>query len=363
MTISVWILRIFKEPSHLYKKIYISFFCWLVLMIFIRLVVFSPFNYIYDYTNSNFKVLGLNIPVNLNFAGEKVPHNDFEIKENLEKEFFTNKTWKRSSLHLFQKAQRWFPIIEPILRQQGVPDDFKYVAIIESHLSNVVSPMGAAGFWQLMPNTAQHYGLKVNNDIDERLDIQKATIAACKHFKDAFRYFKSWTLSAAAYNVGIGGIQNAMKKQKSDSYYDLLLNKETGSFIYRILAYKTLLTDPEHFGVKSKIKKGNLFPAFKIVKVDSSITNLKAFAKYYHTDLITLRTFNPWLIGDELPNPNNERYEIKIPKNKQVDLSVYFNDVFPQERINDTISVHKMYSDSSVINNDTLSEIKQNHKN
>lgn len=355
MTISVWILKIFREPTPLYKKTYLSLALWTLISFIIMFISFDPNHKInLDYANSNFKVLGLNIPTNLEFAGERVPQNDYQIKESLEKEFFANKSWKNSSLSLFNKAQKWFPLIEPILKKEGVPDDFKYVAIIESHLSNVISPMGASGFWQLMPVTAQHYGLIINNEVDERLDVEKATVVACKHFKDAHHYFKNWTLSAAAYNVGIGGIQNALKKQNTNNYYDLLLNNETGSFIYRILAYKTLLSNPTHFGVKNKIKKSGSFPAFKIVKVDSSITNLSAFAKNIGTNTIVLKTFNPWLIGEQLTNLDKKTFQFKIPKNKNIDLSVYINDVFPQEAIIDTILKTATLTDTLKIITDTL---------
>ncbi|MBI3519958.1 MAG: lytic transglycosylase domain-containing protein [Bacteroidetes bacterium] len=354
MTVSVWILKLFREPSPLYKKTYVSLGAWLIIAILIKTLSFHPDLSFPDYSDSNFKVLGLNIPTNLEFAGERVPQNDYEIKESLEKEFFANKSWKNSSLALFVKARKWFPLIEPILKKEGVPDDFKYVAIIESHLSNVVSPVGASGFWQLMPITAQHYGLTVNSEIDERLDVEKATVVACKHFKDAYNYFNNWTLSAAAYNVGIGGIQNALKKQNTNNYYDLLLNEETGSFIYRILAYKTLLSNPTHFGVKNKLQKSGGFPAFKIVKVDSSITNLPAFAKHVNTNIIVLKTFNPWLIGEKLDNPEKKIYQFKIPKNKNIDLSVYFNDVFPQKSSTDTILAKPIETDSLKTVTDTL---------
>lgn len=328
---------------------------WALISFSMMVISFDPkHRTVLDYSNSNFKVLGLNIPANLEFAGERVPQNDYEIKESLEKEFFANKSWKNSSLALFVKAQKWFPLIEPILKKEGVPDDFKYVAIIESHLSNVVSPVGASGFWQLMPVTAQHYGLIVNSEIDERLDVEKATHVACQHFKDAHNYFKNWTLSAAAYNVGIGGIQNALKKQNTNNYYDLLLNNETGSFIYRILAFKTLLSNPTHFGVKNKLKKMSAFPAFKIVKVDSSITNLSAFAKYIGTNTIVLKTFNPWLISEHLNNPEKKTFQFKIPKNKNLDLSVYFNDVFPQDATNDTTLIVTITTDSLKTLTDTL---------
>jgi hypothetical protein len=191
--------------------------------------------------------------------------------------------------------------------------------------------MGAAGFWQIMPATAKGYGLIINEDVDERYDVEKSTYVACKHFKDGYNYFQNWTLSAAAYNIGIGGIQSALKKQQTNNYYDLLLNDETGSFIYRILAYKTLLSNPQHFGVTNKLKSNSSFPAFKIVKVDSSITNLSAFAKHLNTNVITIKTFNAWLIGDKLTNTEKHVYEFKIPKNKNLDVSIYYADVFPRK--------------------------------
>ena len=353
MTISVWIIKFFHEPTSHIKKVCVSLVLWCVIIFLLKLILSGVQLSENDYLNSNSKVLGLNIPINLDFAGERVPQNDYEIKESLEAEFFSNKSWKNSSLVLFQKGQKWFPLIEPILKTEGVPDDFKYVAVIESHLSNVVSPMGAAGFWQLMPNTAQYYGLIVNSEVDERYDVEKATKVACKHFKDAYRYFHNWTLAAAAYNVGIGGIQQELKKQGTDNYYNLLLNKETGSFIYRILAFKTLLSNPKHFGIKNKLKKSSGFPSFKIVKVDSSITNMESFAKHLQTNSIVLKTFNAWIIGDKLSNPEKHVFQFKIPKNKNIDLSMYFNDVFPQEKTADTLIKH-ISIDSLKISRDSL---------
>lgn len=337
MNISVSIIRYFSEDKSLLNRYFVSFSTWLIIIYLIKIISFNVKTDCLDYSNSNFKVLGLNLPKNLSFAGEKVPLNDFEIKESLEKEFFGNKSWKSSSIILFGKAKKWFPLIESILKKEGIPDDFKYVAVIESHLSNVTSPMGAAGFWQIMPSTAKGYGLIINEDVDERYDVEKSTYVACKHFKDGYNYFKNWTLSAAAYNVGIGGIQNAIKKQNTTNYYNLILNTETGSFIYRILAYKTLLSNPKHFGVNNKLKSNNSFPAFKIIRVDSSITNLSAFAKHLNTNVVTLKTFNAWLIGDKLTNTEKHVYEFKIPKNKNLDISIYFADVFPQKITADTI--------------------------
>jgi len=360
MNISVWILRLFIGKTSIHLKTYVVFLAWLIFVFFARIIFFTTAELPLDYDNTNFKVLGLNFPKKLSFAGEKVPLNDFEIKESLEKEFFENKSWKKSSLNLFMKAKKWFPLIEDILKKEGIPDDFKYVAIIESHLSNVVSPMGAAGFWQLMPNTAQGYGLVINEDVDERYDVEKATYAACRHFKDGYAYFKNWTLSAAAYNVGIGGIQNALKKQNTTNYYDLLLNKETGSFIYRILAFKTLLSNPKHFGVEHRMNLNSRFPSFKIIMVDSTISNLTAFAKYNEINISTLKAFNPWLIGDKLRNDDKHVYKIKIPKNKNMDMSSYQADLFPNKIELDTLS--KIITlDSLKVNNDTLKNNELKH--
>lgn len=353
MTYATRISRLFHTPALSLSKTAVGLATWLLLIWLGKTLSFHPATDSPDFSNANFKVLGLNIPSNLAFAGERVPQNDYEIKESLEKEFFSNKTWKNSSIALFTRAQKWFPLIEPILKQEKVPDDFKYVAVIESHLSNVISPMGAGGFWQLMPATARNYGLEVTDEVDERYDVEKSTRVACRHFKDAYQYFHNWTLSAAAYNVGIGGIQNALKRQNTDNYYDLLLNRETGSFIYRILAYKTLLSNPEHFGVKNRIRKSGGFPAFRIVKVDSAVTHLAAFAKHLNTNVLTLKTFNPWLIGDRLSNPDKKTYAFRIPKNKNVDLSVYFSDVFPQEAVNDT-TLQAAPTDSLKTKKDTL---------
>lgn len=286
-----------------------------------------------SYQNNNFSVFGLNIPRNLSFCDEKIPTNDYALKDNLEKEFFKNKQWKNNAGYLFSKAQKWFPYIEPILKKEGVPDDFKYVAVIESHLSNAVSPAGAAGFWQLVPSTARHYGLIVNEGVDERLDIEKSTHAACKLIKYAYSIFKNWTLTAAAYNLGVGGIQNALANQKSDNYYDLLLNRETGSFIYRILAYKTLFANPEHLGLKKKSLKYYPKVPVKIIKVDSSITNLNHFAKKINCNIALLKLFNPWLVSDKLENPDKHVYEFKIPKKSNADYSSYYADLMKSDII------------------------------
>ena len=304
---------------------------FVLIYVILKVFVYYPSPNQVSYTNNNFYVFDLNIPANLDFCGEKIPSNDYDIKKDLEKEFFTSAYWKNNSLALFSKAQRWFPYIEPILKQEGVPDDFKYLCVIESHLSNASSPAGAAGFWQLVPSSARNYGLEVNSEVDERYHVEKATHAACQHIKDAYEVFHNWTLAAAAYNRGIGGIQAALAKQKTNNYYDLLLNSETGSFVYRILAYKTLFSSPGHFGIKKK--KWTYYPkmALKVYTVDSSITNLSAFAAHIGSTSGTIRLYNPWLLGEHLNNAANKAYEIRVPKSTSADYSGYVKDLLAEE--------------------------------
>jgi membrane-bound lytic murein transglycosylase D len=337
----------------------ILFLLLLIVYIILKVYLFAPSANVVSYTNNNFYVLGLNIPADLHFCGEKIPSNDYEIRHDLEKEFFNNAYWKKNSVILFHKAQRWFPYIEPILQQEGVPDDFKYLCVIESHLSNVTSPAGAAGFWQLVPVTAGFYGLEVNEEVDERYHVEKATHAACQVIKQAYKVFKNWTLTAAAYNRGIGGILKAMKSQDTDNYFDLLLNSETGSFVYRILAYKTLLSSPGHFGIKKK--KWNYFPKipFLTYKIDSSITSLKALARHLECSPGTIKLFNPWLLKDVLNNPGHKVYEIRIPKGGG-DYSDYARDLMAEEGeliqyVKDPAAVEKMNADSvSLIGTKTI---------
>lgn len=302
------------------------------------LLLLAKFNYpenFPSYTNYNFSAFGLNIPRNLSFCGEKIPSNDYALTDNLEKEFFKNKQWKYNAGFLYNKARKWFPYIEPILKKEGVPDDFKYLAVIESHLSNARSSQGAAGFWQLVPSTARNYGLIVNENVDERMDVEKSTLAACKLIKDAYHLFHNWTLSAAAYNLGIGGIQNALARQKTKNYYHMVLNKETASFVYRILAYKTLFSDPKHFGIKHHGIKYYPKIQVRVIKVDSAIGDLSHFARVINTNVATIKLFNPWLLNDYLNNPNAHVFEFKIPKKINTDYSDYYADLLEQKKTNE----------------------------
>ena len=190
------------------------------------------------------------IPDSLSFAGEPVPLDRVDVREALDRELLVNDYWQSNLLLLVKRANRWFPVMEPVLASNGVPDDFKYLALIESGLMNVVSPAKAAGFWQFLKATAQSYGLEVNDNVDERYDAAKATAAACAYLKDAKAKCGSWTAAAAGYNMGYGGYAKAAAAQHTSSYWDLYLNAETARYFYRILAVKLILKNPEQYGVR-----------------------------------------------------------------------------------------------------------------
>lgn len=263
----------------------------------------------------------------MHFCNDTLPLN-IEVKESIQKEFYESGIMKnkQSALLLIARANRWFPFIEPIIKKYNLPDDIKYIAIIESHLSNVTSPMGAKGFWQLLPSTAQNFGLEVNEYVDERLDVEKSTTAACKYIKQAYQELQNWPLVAAAYNYGINGIKYQLNKQGTTSYHQLKLNKETKEFVYRIIAYKTLLTYPEHFGIKKKVTIRNKIP-LKSVNIDSSVTDIKNLSKYLKCPTLLIKAFNPWLLSNTLPNPDKKIYTFKYPVNTLADYSSYISDL------------------------------------
>lgn len=290
-----------------------------VLVIVLRLFTFSSGNPVSDdayrsYFNANYKVFGLTIPKDLNFSGEGVPTEDFTIRESLERELMVNTYWQSQTLLFHKKANRWFPVIEPILKKHNIPDDFKYVAIIESGFSNVVSPQQAAGFWQFIEPTARNYGLEINDEVDERYHVEKSTEAACKYFKEAYAKYKNWTLSAASYNLGMGGIDKQLERQKTGSYYDLYLNEETARYVFRLLAVKEILTRPKMYGYQLRPK--DLYPpiATRSVKVDSTITDLVAFAQQQGSTYKILKYMNPWLLTGKLTNAEHKTYVLLFPQ-------------------------------------------------
>ena len=262
-------------------------------------------------TQTNTQIIPVR-PQSISFAGEVVPLYKHYVLERLDRELLVNNFWHSNSILVLKRAPKYFPIIEPILQENGIPDDFKYLAVIESGLTNVTSPAGAEGFWQFMPQTARDYGLEVNGDIDERLNLIKSTESAAAYLMDAYAEFGNWTLAAAAYNAGVQRIKTSLEKQQTNSYYDLFLNEETSRYMYRMLATKLIFESPERYGFVIPKAQTYPFPKTKLVKVGTSPIDWVAFAKSQNMSYADLREMNPWIKGYQLSNWNNTEYKIRV---------------------------------------------------
>jgi len=255
----------------------------------------------------------MSFPASADFAGEPAPLNILDVKERLDKELVVNANYHSATIFHLKRAHRYFPVIEPILKQYNVPDDFKYLAVIESGLANVVSGSGARGFWQFMDNTAKEKGLEVTETVDERYHLEKATVAACKYFLAAKEKFGSWTMVAASYNAGMNGIAQRLEEQKVGNYYDLALPDETSRYVFRILAVKEIMKNPAMYGFTLYPSElYNVIPTKKIA-VDSTINNLADFALKQGVNYKILKLHNPWLRDKKLSNASKKTYEIEIP--------------------------------------------------
>ncbi|MEN8188185.1 MAG: lytic transglycosylase domain-containing protein [Bacteroidota bacterium] len=264
-------------------------------------------------TAETYDIKALKIPRNLNFAGERIPLKQHDIKERIDRELLVNTYWQSNGLLYFKRANKYFPVIEPILKKHNIPDDFKYLALIESGLQNVTSPAGAKGFWQLMPKTAREYGLEVNENVDERYHLEKSTVAACLYLREAYEKFGNWTMAAAAYNAGKSGISRQVERQKVNSYYDLLLNAETARYIPRIVSVKEILNNPYKYGFKFEKEDLYTLVPTHTIKVDTAVSNLADFAKGQGINYKELKIHNPWLRENKLNNKSRRLYKIKIP--------------------------------------------------
>lgn len=263
---------------------------------------------------NDYNVYALPMPDQLDFAGEEMPLSDPDVYERMDRELLVNTYWQSNGLLMFKRAQKYFPVIEPILKKYGVPDDFKYLAVIESGLSNVVSPAGAKGIWQIMPTTARENGLEVNDNVDERYHLEKSTEIACKYLLKSKAQLGTWTLAAAAYNAGNAGVSNRLKDQQVGNYYDLLLGEETGRYIFRIVALKEILNNPKTYGFNfNKSDLYNGIPTYQ-VKVDTAVSNFVTFAKDQGINYKILKIHNPWLREAHLNNKTRKQYIIEIPE-------------------------------------------------
>jgi hypothetical protein len=263
--------------------------------------------------NRHTKVFTPPVPLTASFAGEKVPLDIYYVREVLDREIMACTFMHSASILMFKRANRWFPVIEPILKKNGIPDDFKFLVVAESNLANVVSPAKAEGYWQFLKTTGQQYGLEINDHVDERYHMEKATEAACAYFQAARVKFKNWTLVAASYNRGSEGLERAIDNQKVNNYYDLYLNDETSRYVFRIIAMKDVYYNPVRYGFYLQEVSFYSPIAVKTVTVDSSISSLPDFARSMAINYRILRELNPWIQNYSLPNKAGKTYTFKIP--------------------------------------------------
>ena len=268
-----------------------------------------------EFVRDNYRVYAMQMPDSISFAGEKVPLDNVDVHDRLDREFHVNTYWHSQTFLFHKRSGRWFPIIQKILEAEGLPDDFKYLCLIESGLDNVVSPAGAAGFWQIMKKTGKDYQLQIDDQVDERYHLEKSTKAACKYLKIAKKKFGSWTLAAASYNMGKAGLQKRLTEQKVESYYDLHLNNETSRYVMRIIAAKYILSESEYYGFR--LRNEDLYQPYDVkkVKIESTIESLAEYAVKENTNYRTLKVLNPWLRGKSLIVKPGSRYEILLPLN------------------------------------------------
>jgi hypothetical protein len=263
--------------------------------------------------NDNYQIYTLNLPSDIDFAGEKVPIDLLDVAEKLDRELLVNTYWQSNGFLLMKRSNRYFPLIESILEEEGVPDDFKYLALIESGLTQIVSPAGATGFWQIMKSTGIEYGLQIDGQIDERYHIEKSTRVACAYLKDAKKKFGSWTLAGASYNMGMNGMKKQLEKQRVSSYYDLLLNSETSRYLFRIVALKYILNNPQQFGFNFRTQ--DLYPPIPTTEItlDSSVSSFAYYSNQIGINYKVLKYFNPWLRQSYLKNASRKAFTIQVP--------------------------------------------------
>lgn len=263
--------------------------------------------------NENYGIYSISLPENLKFAGEEFPLVDEQIREAFDRELLVNTYWQSQTLLFLKRSKRYFPIIEPILAEYGIPEDFKYLPLIESGFMNVVSPAGAVGFWQIMEGTAKDYGLEVNNAVDERYHLEKATRVACQYLVDAKKILGSWSLAAASYNMGINGVQKQLERPKADNFFDLTLNPETGRYLYRIIAVKEIISQPAKYGFHLRDEHAYFPIATTEIPVDTALSHVDYFNTKYGLSYRQLKFHNPWLRLEYLPNASGKVYMIKVP--------------------------------------------------
>tara|TARA_B110001454_G_scaffold105801_1_gene99595 strand:- start:337 stop:1239 length:903 start_codon:yes stop_codon:yes gene_type:complete len=264
-------------------------------------------------THKTYNIKALKFPENLNLAGERVPLEKNDIRERMDRELLVNTYWQSNGLLLIKRANKYFPILEPLLKKYGLPDDFKFLALAESAFIDETSSAGAAGIWHFMKTTGKEYGLEINSNVDERYNIEKSTKVAAEYLIKSKKRFNSWTLAAASYNAGNYGISKRLKTQQVDNYYDVKLPNETERYVFRIIALKEVISNPLKYGFAFDQEDLYTMPKTKTIKVDTTIVNITSFAKKFGITYKELKIHNAWLRENKLNNKSRKVYEIKIP--------------------------------------------------
>ena len=288
----------------------------IIILMFIFFISFgiSKTRFLTNGNESNYHIYPVSIPKKVSFAGEEIILDEDDLIERMDKEFLVNTYWQSNTILLIKKSNKYFPQIEKILIEEGVPTDFKYLALIESGLDNVTSPRGAKGFWQIMKTTGKEYGLEINSNVDERYNLNLSTRLACKYLKKAKDKFGTWTLAAAAYNRGINGVQNEITKQNQTRYGNILFGEETKRYVFRIIALKNIVESPESFGFFIKEEQMYKPTKYEELKVDIPIYNISDFSKKLGLSYKNFKIHNPWLLENHLNNKSKKVYTILIPE-------------------------------------------------
>ena len=268
----------------------------------------------YEVEDGPLPAISLDVPEKMSFAGEPVPLDIPDVYERLDKELQINTYFHSNTLFLIKRANRWLPQIEKILKENDVPEDFKYLPLIESNLLNDISPKNAVGYWQILKASGRENGLEITDEVDERYDPLKATVAACRYLKQAYRKFGNWTLVAASYNRGMGGLERAIDNQRVDNYYDLYLNEETSRYVFRILAIKEIVENPLKYGFRVNPRHLYQEEPLRYIDVNETIRDLVTFARQHNTNYKLIKRHNPWLRDEQLTVRKGKHYRIAIPE-------------------------------------------------
>ncbi len=297
-----------------------------------------------------YRVYSLAMPKSINFAGSIIPLTDTDVAERYDKEILTNVYWQSQTLLMLKRANKYLPTISRILIEQQIPLDFQYLALAESGLQNVVSPAGAAGFWQFLDKTGRRYGLEISEEVDERYHLEKATYAACLYFKEAYAQLKDWNLVAASYNMGIEGVKKQIKAQNINNYFDLYLNTETARYLFRIIAIKDICENPKKYGFNIPYNDLYQKKAVVYVKVDLSISSLATWSLQNACNYKIVKLYNPWLRKPFINVPLNKTYYIALPQDRLYASSL------ANKIVNDTLSLEDTKQEN-LIKEDMLTHI------